>query len=65
MEEWFSLIYKIPSEPTRYRASVWRKVKASGAVYLQNSVCVLPGGSKGSKGTFFLLLHIQALKTMF
>ena len=42
MEEWFSLIYKIPSEPTRYRASVWRKVKASGAVYLQNSVCVLP-----------------------
>lgn len=46
MEEWFSLIYKIPSEPTRYRASVWRKVKASGAVYLQNSVCVLPVNRK-------------------
>ena len=46
MEEWLSLIYKIPSEPTRYRASVWRKVKACGAIYLQNSVCVLPVNRK-------------------
>lgn len=42
MEDWLLLVYKVPSEPTRYRASIWRKIKAIGAVYLQNSACVLP-----------------------
>lgn len=40
--EWFVLVYKLPSEPSRYRASVWRKLKAAGAVYLQNGVAALP-----------------------
>lgn len=35
-------MYKLPSEPTRYRASVWRKLKGAGAVYLQNGVAALP-----------------------
>src|SRR5215210_8900163 len=39
---WFVLIYKLPAEPTRLRASVWRKLKAAGAVYLQNGVAALP-----------------------
>jgi hypothetical protein len=39
---WFVLIYKLPPEPTRYRASVWRKRRAAGAVYLQNGVAALP-----------------------
>jgi len=40
--KWLTLVYKVPSEPTRLRASVWRKLKATGAVYLQNSVAILP-----------------------
>src|SRR5947209_5105035 len=40
--EWFVLVYKLPSEPSRYRASVWRKLKGAGAVYLQNGVAALP-----------------------
>jgi hypothetical protein len=40
--EWFVLVYKLPSEPTRYRASVWRKLRTAGAVYLQNGVAALP-----------------------
>lgn len=40
--EWFVLVYKLPPEPTRYRASVWRKLKGAGAVYLQNGVAALP-----------------------
>lgn len=43
--EWFVLVYKLPSEPTRYRASVWRKLKGAGAVYLQNGVAALPADS--------------------
>jgi hypothetical protein len=42
---WFVLIYKLPPEPTRYRASVWRKLRAAGAIYLQNGVAVLPADS--------------------
>ena len=39
------LIYRIPSEPTRLRAGVWRRIKGLGAVYLQNSVAALPAGT--------------------
>ena len=40
--DWFVLVYKLPPEPSRYRASVWRKLRAAGAVYLQNGVAALP-----------------------
>lgn len=43
------LVYKLPSEPTRYRASVWRKLRAAGAVYLQNGVATLPGDTGGER----------------
>jgi DNA-binding transcriptional regulator PaaX len=39
---WYVLVYRIPSEPTRLRATAWRRLKSLGAVYLQNSVAALP-----------------------
>lgn len=36
------MVYRIPSEPTRLRAAVWRRLRSAGAVYLQNSVAALP-----------------------
>lgn len=39
---WFVLVYRVPAEPTRLRASVWRRLKSLGAVYLQNSAAALP-----------------------
>ena len=39
---WLLLIYRIPSEPTRLRAAVWRRLKGLGAIYLQNSAAALP-----------------------
>jgi hypothetical protein len=44
MQQWLLLVYKLPAEPTRYRASVWRTLKAAGAIYLQNGVAALPAG---------------------
>lgn len=41
---WLLLVYRVPSEPTRLRAAVWRRLKALGAVYLQNSAAALPEG---------------------
>ena len=39
---WLLLIYKVPSEPARQRAAVWRRLKSLGAVYLQDGAAVLP-----------------------
>lgn len=39
---WLVLVYRIPSEPSRLRATVWRRLKSHGAIYLQNSVAALP-----------------------
>jgi hypothetical protein len=39
---WLLLVYRVPSEPTRLRATVWRRLKSLGAVYLQNSAAALP-----------------------
>jgi hypothetical protein len=40
--DWLTLIYKLPPEPARERIAIWRQLKALGAVYLQQGVCVLP-----------------------
>lgn len=42
---WLLLVYKIPAEPTRLRAGVWRKIRGLGAIYLQNSVAALPAST--------------------
>lgn len=39
---WILLIYRIPREPSRHRVAVWRKLKALGALYLQDGAAVLP-----------------------
>lgn len=39
---WLLLIYRIPREPSRHRVAVWRRLKAHGALYLQDGVAVLP-----------------------
>ena len=39
---WLLLIYTVPAQPSRKRATVWREIKRLGAVYLRDGVCVLP-----------------------
>jgi Protein ChrB, N-terminal len=48
-ENWLVLVYKVPSEPTRLRATVWRRLKGLGAIYLQNSVAALPAGPSAER----------------
>ncbi|MCC9311582.1 hypothetical protein LN042_31725 [Kitasatospora sp. RB6PN24] len=47
--EWLLLSYRIPTEPTRLRAGVWRRLKALGAVYLQNSLAALPASPEAER----------------
>jgi hypothetical protein len=39
---WILLTYKVPPEPAAKRVALWRRLKAMGAIYLQNGVCLLP-----------------------
>lgn len=41
-QEWLTINYTLPKEPSRVRVSVWRKLKKSGAVILAQSVWALP-----------------------
>ncbi|HVA08235.1 MAG TPA: Chromate resistance protein ChrB [Acidimicrobiales bacterium] len=46
---WLVLAYRIPSEPTRLRAGVWRKLKGLGSIYLQNSSVALPASAQAER----------------
>lgn len=41
-KKWLLLSYKVPTEPSSKRVSIWCKIKGLGAVYIQNGVCILP-----------------------
>ncbi|MCA1596377.1 MAG: hypothetical protein LC772_08140 [Chloroflexi bacterium] len=41
-DSWVLLIYRIPSQPTRLRLQIWRRLQRMGVVYLQDAVCLLP-----------------------
>lgn len=55
---WLLLIYRVPSEPTRLRATVWRRLKGLGAIYLQNSVAALPAGPAAERALRLLRREI-------
>lgn len=57
---WLVLVYRIPSEPTRLRATVWRRLKALGAIYLQNAVAALPAGPQNERA--LRKLHHEVLQ---
>lgn len=40
---WLQLAYQLPSEPSRHRVFVWRKVKSLGALFVRDGVCIAPG----------------------
>ena len=46
---WLMLVYKVPVEPARIRAAVWRRLKALGAVYLQDGIAALPASPQAER----------------
>ncbi|EFH82095.1 Chromate resistance protein ChrB [Ktedonobacter racemifer] len=40
--QYILLIYQVPSQPSAARVGIWRELKRTGALYLQQSVCILP-----------------------
>jgi hypothetical protein len=39
---WLMLVYRVPSDSSKARVTVWRELKRLGALYVQQAVCVLP-----------------------
>jgi len=46
---WLLLVYRVPSEPSRLRATVWRRLKSLGAIYLQSSAAALPASTQAER----------------
>lgn len=56
---WLLFLSQLPSNPSSLRVNVWRKLRAAGALGLQNGVWVLPGSPEQVKFLEDLLLWIQ------
>lgn len=41
-QKWLLLSYRVPADPSTVRVRVWRTLKSLGALYIQQSVCILP-----------------------
>jgi DNA-binding transcriptional regulator PaaX len=56
---WLIMIYHLPREPSRHRVAVWRKLKALGALYLQDGVVALPEDAVTREQLEWLQLRIR------
>ncbi len=59
--EWVLLVYKIPSQPTRLRAQIWRALGRCGALYLQDSVCIVPATTELAENMQWIADEISEL----
>jgi hypothetical protein len=57
-------VYRIPTEPTRLRAGVWRRLKSLGAIYLQNSVAALPASPAAARALRTIRAEIEDMGGM-
>jgi Protein ChrB, N-terminal len=56
---WLILIYHLPREPSRHRVAVWRRLKALGAIYLQDGAAALPEDAVTREQLEWLQLRIR------
>lgn len=59
--DWLLLIYRVPSEPSNNRVSVWRELKRLGALYLQQCVCIVPALPECQRGIESAVRRIELL----
>ncbi len=61
MAGWLLLTYKLPSEPSRRRVYVWRKLKRLGAINVYEAVWVLPENFRTREQFQWLAVEIQEM----
>lgn len=58
-DRWLILIYHLPREPSRHRVAVWRRLKALGALYLQDGAVALPDDAVTREQLEWLQLRVR------
>ena len=53
------MIFHLPREPSRHRVAVWRKLKALGALYLQDGAAALPDDAVTREQLEWLQLRVR------
>ena len=61
-QDWMLLVYRVPSEPSNNRVSVWRELKRLGVLYLQQCVCIVPAFADCVQGVEAVTVRIEALR---
>jgi len=61
MANWLLLHYTLPAKPSARRVYIWRKLKALGAIVLQNAIWVLPETVHTVEHFRWLLTEIQEM----
>ena len=62
MTTWLLLHYKLPNKPSALRVYVWRKLKRLGAIFLNDSVWILPDTPRIAENLQWLAAEIQEMK---
>ena len=58
---WYLLVYRAPSDTSRARVAIWRDLKRTGALYLQQAVCILPARPETTKAVDDIRARIAEL----
>lgn len=58
---WTLLVYRIPSQPSRLRLQIWRKLQAMGGLYIQNAVCLLPSRADLDENMQYIAAQIEEM----
>src|SRR5512141_2886656 len=61
MTHWLLLHYALAAKPSARRVYIWRKLKALGAVLLQNAIWVLPDTERTAEHFRWLVTEIQEM----
>ena len=56
---WTLLVYKIPTQPTRLRLHIWRKLQAMGALHVQNAAWLLPSRPNLDENMQYIAAQIE------
>ena len=58
MTRWLMLMYQVPSELSRLRTAVWRRLEGLGAVYVAHSVAALPDSPQAERALRAEVAHM-------
>ncbi len=61
MHPWVALSYRLPSDPSRLRLAVWRRLKRAGAVLLHDTLWLLPADARTREAFEWLAEEIEEL----